>query len=104
MLFDLNIDIIELICFNLNIESLTNFIKTSKFTSKCLMDTFFKEYCYMLYDSVFWNKALQRSKIYHSLVWKYELYKIEKFQKMVLEIEGRRWDNYQFYKFWIYND
>jgi len=104
MFCDFNIELTEIICMHLDIESLTNFIKTCKYTSNCLIDTFFKKYCYTLYDNIFWKNALKRSRIHHSQSWKSELYKIENFQKIVVEIEGRRWHNYDFYKHWTRND
>ena len=104
MLCDLNIELTEIICIHLDMASLTNFIKTCKHTSTCLPDTFFKIYCHTLYDSIFWKRALERSRTYHSRSWKSELYKIEKFQKMVVEIEGQRWHNYEFYKLWTFQN
>jgi len=102
MLSILSSDIIECICLNLDTISILNFIKTAK--NNCLSDSFFKMYCYKLYGPKFWENAWKRSHKYHSQSWKQELYRIEKFQKMIVEIEGKRWKDHDFYKLWRNQD
>lgn len=96
----LPIEIIESICAKLDAFSISNFIQVCSYMN-CLSDDFFKIYCHTLYGPEFWKKALMRPKEHHSLNWKKELYKIETFQKMIFEIDGKRWSEADFFRVWF---
>lgn len=99
-MLNLPVELIENICMHLDVGSIVNFILTCKYHSVCLLDSFFKLYCHKLYGCQFWKNALKRCPKYHSNSWKQELYSIESFQKMILEIEGKKWVDTDFYNLW----
>lgn len=60
-------------------------------------DIFFKNVAYRLYGDTFWSRALKRM---HEHSWKCAICKLEHFQDVVRKLEGTRWENSLFYKFW----
>ena len=99
---DLPSDLLEYICNFLDPHSILRFISTSNKYN--LPEKFFMNYLYQLYGNIFWKRAMQRNVIHHTQKWKTEFIRIESLQKIIEELENRRWTCDDFYELWYIED
>jgi hypothetical protein len=103
MILNLHNDLLEYICYYLDIKSLIYFIAIQRSNIKNILDNkFFKNYAIKLYGDEFWLKAKQRPPDKSKPLSNYylEIIRIEKFQAKLYEMEFNRWKNTDFYKYW----
>lgn len=97
-------DIIQHICFQLDLESLDHLRQVSKHFCFILNDKFYFVFANKLWGKEFWKKAMKRpvhvSKPLKT--WREELIRLEMFQRMVEKNEKKRWQPHQFYVVWAF--
>tara|TARA_B100001093_G_scaffold517686_1_gene600016 strand:+ start:667 stop:1029 length:363 start_codon:yes stop_codon:yes gene_type:complete len=99
-------DILLIIGFKSDFNSILNFSIINKNNFKLFDDLFFKELSEVYYSSEFWKKANKRP-LYNSKPlnnFKLELIRIENFQKHLDSLNVNRWTKKDFYNYWKYRD
>ena len=97
-------DIIQHICFQLDIEVLEQIRQVSKQFYLILNDKFYKMFAKKVWGEEFWKKAMKRPIKFSKPLktWREELIRLELFQRMVEKNEKKRWRPHQFYVVWAF--
>lgn len=98
-------DLIRLIATFLTFKDLLNFSISNRSFYNSIDDTFFKNYAYQIWSHLFWKLASQRNiKVSRPLSrWKYELLRIENYQKFLELNNIKRWTQKDFYNYWKFD-
>lgn len=98
-------DIIRFIAYKLNFIDVLNFSISNKLHYCSLDNLFFKEFAFLTWSHLFWTLASQRDiKISRPLPrWKYELIRIENYQKFLEQNNITRWTQKDFYNYWKFD-
>ncbi len=90
-------DILRHICLFLRSKHVISILQVCRSLYN-VHDSFFKTILYNLYGDEFWNRANMRAEEFHSLTWKKEFIRIERFQNKMELVQGNRWTNDMFYR------
>ena len=98
----LDIDVITLICDNLNFNDILNFSIINKFCYFSIDELFYKKKAYEYYGQEFWTKAYNRPWYYSKPLKniKLELIRIDNFQKRLESLNFKIWTQKDFYNYW----
>ena len=99
-------DLLLLIGFKLDFNSILNFSIINKNNFELFNDSFYKELSELYYSSKFWKIASKRPCYISKPLdnFKLELIRIEKFQEYLDSLNIDRWTKKDFYSYWKYRD
>ena len=98
----LNEELLYLISYYLNFDSILNFSRINKYTYSLFDDRYYRDLSIKYYTDKFWEIASKRPiKLSKPLCnFKKEIIRIENFQRTLDKLNFNRWTNKDFYDYW----
>jgi hypothetical protein len=100
-------DVVHAIAWKLSASDVAQFSGVCHATRHAMGDDgFWCEWAKRVYGPKFWFAARQRppEKSLPQSTWRGEVVRLERFQALVLSVEGRRWNPEEIQNFWIAMD
>lgn len=95
-------DVICVIAMHLSLDDVQRLAGTCALARAALDDAFYRSLAHSMYSTRFWARAEARpaSSSQPLTTWRMELRRVEQWQATVVAINGVRWSEADFFRFW----